>query len=171
MSGGQDRLGNTIGSVVVIMPETLPIRPWGVSSPVPGASFTALLFAVVIVACLYIGREVLVPVALAVLMSFVLAPLVDLLQRWYVPRSLSVIVVVLLAFAGVFSLGVLMVSQVNQLAGDLPRYQSTLREKIQSLRGSATGTGTLQRASEVLQNLSQEINRSDAAVPPVAASS
>jgi predicted PurR-regulated permease PerM len=147
------------------------MTPWKVSSPVPGTSFTALLFAVVIVACLYIGREVLVPVALAILMSFVLAPLVDLLQRWYVPRSLSVIVVVLLAFAGVFSLGVLMVSQVNQLASDLPRYQSTLREKIQNLRGSATGAGTLQRASEVLQNLSQEINRSDATVPPVAASS
>src|ERR1700681_4483090 len=165
MSGGQDRLGNTIGSVVVIMPETLPIRPWGVSSPVPGTSFTALLFAVVIVACLYIGREVLVPVALAVLMSFVLAPLVDLLQRWYVPRSLSVILVVLLAFAAVFSLGALMISQVNQLAGDLPRYQSTLREKIQSLRGPAAGTGTLERASEVLQNLSRELDRPDNGAP------
>jgi predicted PurR-regulated permease PerM len=147
------------------------MTPWKVSSPVPGTSFTALLFAVVIVACLYIGREVLVPVALAILMSFVLAPLVDVLQRWYVPRSLSVIVVVLLAFAGVFSLGVLMVSQVNQLASDLPRYQSTLREKIQNLRGSAAGTGTLQRASEVLQNLSQEINRPDATVPPTVAPS
>jgi predicted PurR-regulated permease PerM len=168
--GGQDRPDHTICSTVIIMPETIPMSPWRVSAPVPAASFTALLFAVAIVACLYIGREVLVPMALAVLMSFVLAPLVDFLQRWYVPRSLSVIVVVLLAFVGVLSLGGLMISQVNQLASDLPRYQSTLREKIQNLRGSATGTGTLQRASEVLQNLSQEINR-PISVPPAVAPS
>ena len=135
------------------------MKPWSVSSPVPGASLTTLLFAVVIVACVYIGREVLVPMTLAILMSFVLAPPVDLLQRWYVPRIVAVIAVVLLAFAGVFGLGGLMISQVNQLASDLPRYQSTLREKIQNLRGIAAGTGTLERASEVLRNLSREIDR------------
>ena len=144
------------------------MKPWSVSSPVPGASFTTLLFAVVIVGCVYVGREVLVPMALAVLMSFVLAPPVDFLQRWYVPRSLAVIGVVLLAFAGVFSLGGLMISQVDQLASDLPRYQSTLREKIRNLRGVAVGTGTLERASEVLQNLSQEIDRPSAVAPTAA---
>jgi hypothetical protein len=135
------------------------MKPWSVSTPVPGASLTTLLFAVVIVACVYIGRDVLVPMTLAILMSFVLAPPVDFLQRWYVPRIVAVIGVVLLAFAGVFSLGGLMISQVNQLASDLPRYQSTLREKIQNLRGIAAGTGTLERASEVLRNLSREIDR------------
>jgi predicted PurR-regulated permease PerM len=135
------------------------MKPWSVSTPVPGASLTTLLFAVVIVACVYIGREVLVPMTLAILMSFVLAPPVDLLQRWYVPRIVAVIAVVLLAFAGVFGLGGLMISQVNQLASDLPRYQSTLREKIQNLRGVAAGTGTLERASEVLRNLSREIDQ------------
>ena len=53
----------------------------------------------------------------------------------------------------------MMVSQVNQLASDLPRYQFTLREKIQSLRGAAAGTGTLERASEVLQNLGKELDK------------
>jgi predicted PurR-regulated permease PerM len=141
------------------------MKPWRVSTPVPGASLTTLLLAVVIVGCVYIGREVLVPMALAILMSFVLAPPVDFLQRWYVPRSAAVIGVVLLAFAGVFSLGGLMISQVNQLASDLPSYQSTLREKIQSLRGVAAGTGTLERASEVLQRLSEEIDRPNAIAP------
>ncbi len=135
------------------------MKPWSISSPLPGASLTTLLFTVVIVACVYVGRDVLVPMALAILMSFVLAPPVDFLQRWYVPRSVAVIGVVLLAFAGVFSLGGLMISQVNQLASDLPRYQSTLHEKIQNLRGVAARTGTLERASEVLRNLSREIDR------------
>jgi predicted PurR-regulated permease PerM len=99
-------------------------------------------------------------------MSFVLAPLVRLLQSLYVPRSLAVIVSVLVAFAAVISLGALMISQVNQLASDLPRYQSTLREKIQSLRGAAAGTGTLERASEVLQNLGRELDRPKVSPPP-----
>jgi predicted PurR-regulated permease PerM len=153
------------------MPETPQMKPWSVSTPVPGASLTTLLFAVVIVACVFIGRDVLVPMTLAILMSFVLAPPVDFLQRWYVPRIAAVIGVVLLAFAGVFSLGGLMISQVNQLASDLPRYQSTLREKIQNLRGVAAGTGTLERASEVLQNLGREIDRPNTTGPSPAASS
>jgi predicted PurR-regulated permease PerM len=141
------------------------LKPWSVSTPVPSASLTSLLFVVVIVGCVYVGREVLVPMALAILLSFALTPPVELLQRWHVPRSVAVIGVVLFAFAGVFSLGGLMISQVNQLASDLPRYQSTLQEKIQSLRGVAAGSGTLERASEVLQNLSREIDRPNGAVP------
>jgi predicted PurR-regulated permease PerM len=145
------------------------LKPWSVSTPVQSASLTSLLFVLVIVGCVYIGREVLVPIALAVLLSFALAPPVELLQRWRVPRSVAVIGVVLFAFAGVFSLGGLMISQVNQLASDLPRYQSTLQEKIQSLRGVAAGGGTLERASEVLQNLSREIDRPNSAVPSTSA--
>jgi predicted PurR-regulated permease PerM len=91
------------------------LKPWSVSTPVPSASLTSLLFVVVIIGCVYAGREVLVPMALAVLLSFPLAPPVELLQRWHVPRSLSVIGVVVFAFTGVFSLGGLMISQVNQL--------------------------------------------------------
>jgi predicted PurR-regulated permease PerM len=109
--------------------------------PVTGNALTTVLLAVVVVVALYFGREVLVPIALAVLMSFVLAPPVRRLQAWYVPRILAVILVVLVAFAAIFSLGGLMVSQVNQLATDLPQYQSTLREKARSLRGAAAGTG------------------------------
>ena len=145
------------------------LKPWSVSTPVPSASLTSLLFVVVIVGCVYVGREVLVPMALAILLSFALTPPVELLQRWHVPRSVAVIGVVLFAFAGVFSLGGLMISQVNQLASDLPRYQSTLQEKIQSLRGVAAGSGTLERASEVLQNLSREIDRPNGAVPSTSA--
>ena len=115
--------------------------------------------AVVVVGVLYFARDVLVPIVLAVLMSFVLAPLIALLQRLRCPRILAVFLVVLAAFSVLFALGGLMAAQVNQLATDLPAYQSTLREKIQALRGAATGTGTLERASEVLQSLRKELER------------
>jgi predicted PurR-regulated permease PerM len=125
----------------------------------PGSTLTTVLVGVIVVGTLYFAREVLVPIALALLLSFVLAPLVRLLRRWYLPRSVAVVFSVLLAFSVILSLGALMASQVNQLANDLPQYQSTLREKIHSLRGAATGTGTLERASDVLQELGKELDK------------
>jgi predicted PurR-regulated permease PerM len=144
----------------VHMPKMIPVeRPPLSGHRIQGSALTTVMFAVVMVACLYFGREVLVPIALAVLMSFVLAPPVRVLQGWHVPRIIAVIIVAFVAFAAIFSLGGLMVSQVNQLASDLPRYQSTLGEKIQSLRGATAGEGTLKRASQVLQDLNSELNR------------
>jgi predicted PurR-regulated permease PerM len=92
-------------------------------------------------------------------MSLVLAPVVDLLLKWRCPRALAVLAVVFFAFACVFSMGGLMISQINQLAGDLPRYQATLQEKIATVRGAAAGSGTLERGCEVLQNPSHELER------------
>ena len=89
-----------------------------------GNSLATVLVAAAIVAALYFGREVLLPMALAVLLSFVLAPLVKLLQRLYLPRFAAVTIVVLLAFGVISGLATLMFAQVSQLAGDLPRYQS-----------------------------------------------
>jgi predicted PurR-regulated permease PerM len=128
---------------------------------VPGQLTMTVIFAFVVIAALYFAREILMPFALAVLLSFMLAPLVRRLQKWYVPRGLAVISVALLAFGVIFGLGGVIVSQVNQLAADLPQYQTTLREKIQSLRGAAGGSRTLERASEVLQDLSNELSRPD----------
>jgi predicted PurR-regulated permease PerM len=112
-----------------------------------------------IVASLYFGREVLLPIALAVLLSFVLAPPVRLLQRLYLPRLVAIAIVVLLAFGVIFGLATFMFAQVSELAAELPSYQSNLREKIQALRGATTASGTLEQASEVLRNLQRELDR------------
>ncbi|KQU50968.1 transporter [Bosea sp. Leaf344] len=124
-----------------------------------GPSFGALGVAALIITGLYVGREVFIPVALAILLSFVLAPLVRGLRKLRVPRSLAVVLVVLVAFAALSALAVLMATQVAQLAGELPRYQMTMREKIASLRGSTAGSGALERASEMLQDLGKELDR------------
>jgi predicted PurR-regulated permease PerM len=109
---------------------------------------------------------VLVPIALAVLLSFVLAPLVRRLRVWRFPRVIAVFVVAIFAFSIIFGLGAFMVSQVSQLANDLPRYQSTLTDKIQSLQGAAAGVGPLERASDVLKDLKKELDKpADARTP------
>ena len=119
---------------------------------------TAIL-AVIIVAMLYFGREIFVPISLAILLSFVLAPLVGILQRSRVPRGLAVVSVVIFAFALIFAMGSLLATQLTQLAGELPRYQSTITEKIQSFRDTKAGRGTLERASDMLKDLSKELDR------------
>src|SRR3984893_4929886 len=139
-----------------------PPRP---SATIPGSTVTAILVVGGIVAALYFARDVLVPIALAVLLSFVLAPLVRRLQSWRFPRVVAVFIVAIFAFSIIFGLGAFMVSQVSQLANDLPRYQSTLTDKIQSLQGAAAGVGPLERASDVLKDLKKEIDRSRS-VPP-----
>ena len=119
---------------------------------------TAIL-AVIIIMMLYFGREIIIPIALAILLSFVLAPLVGLLQRMRVPRGLAVVSVVIIAFALIFAMGSLLATQLTQLAGDLPRYQSTISEKIQSFRDTTAGRGTLERASGMLKDLSKELDK------------
>jgi predicted PurR-regulated permease PerM len=125
---------------------------------------TAILAAIVVMV-LYFGREIIIPIALAILLSFVLAPLVGLLQRLRIPRGLAVVSVVTIAFALIFAMGSLLASQLTQLAGDLPRYQSTISEKIQSFRETTAGRGTLERASGMLKDLSKELDKPAATAP------
>jgi predicted PurR-regulated permease PerM len=127
------------------------------------------VLAVIIVSVLYLGREIFVPVALAILLSFVLAAPVSQLQRLRVPRGIAVVGVVLFAFAVIFALGSLIASQLNRLAGELPQYQSTIQGKIQSVRGVAGGSSTLERAEGMLQDLSKELNKPKNSASPKAA--
>jgi len=123
------------------------------------STVASAILAALFIAALYFGREIFVPIALAILLSFVLAPLVGLLQRARVPRGFSVVSVVVLAFMVIFGLGTLIANQLSQLAGDLPVYQSTMREKIKSVRGATASSGTLERAADMLQELSRELDK------------
>lgn len=134
-----------------------------VSSLVSAVALSVL--AVIIVTALYVGREIFVPVALAILLSFVLASPVSALQRMRVPRGIAVVGVVLLAFAIIFALGSLIATQLNRLAGDLPRYQATIQSKIQSVRGVTGGSSTLERAAGMLQDLGKELDKPKAGLP------
>jgi predicted PurR-regulated permease PerM len=121
-----------------------------------GFAFSNFIVGVTVVAVLYFAREILVPIALAVLLSFVMAPLVRLLQRLKVPRSLAVVGAVVVALVASLSLATMVMIEVNQLANDLPRYQSTLSAKMQNLRDTVGRAGLL-NASNILKNLDREL--------------
>jgi predicted PurR-regulated permease PerM len=127
------------------------------SSEARTASLQGLLIAAIVVTGLYFVREVLLPLALAILLSFVLTPALLLLRRLKVPRLISVAIVVAVAFALIFGLGWLMSQQASQLAEDLPRYQYVLAEKISALRNSATGSPALEKATEAVKGLEREL--------------
>ncbi|KRR22121.1 transporter [Bradyrhizobium lablabi] len=131
-----------------------------------GTVLTNMAAAALIIAALYFGREIFVPFALAVLLSFVLAPFVMRLRAWRIPRTISVLVVVFIGFSIIFSLGGLMVSQATRLAAKLPGYQQTLSDKVESLRGLMGGSRTLEQASTVLKELKTELQHRDAAGRP-----
>ena len=103
------------------------------------SALMTLAVGVVVLGALYVGREVFVPLVLAVLLSFVMVPLVDLLRRWHFGRVPAVIASVFLALGIILSLGGIIGLQVAGLASDLPRYEQTVRAKISSLSEGMIG--------------------------------
>lgn len=88
----------------------------------------------VIVAALYFAQDVLVPLALAVLLSFLLAPLVTRVERLRLGRKSSVILVVIFSFSLIGLLTWVVSNQIVQLANDLPRYEQNVLDKIRAVR-------------------------------------
>jgi predicted PurR-regulated permease PerM len=119
------------------------------------AVLQGLLIAVVVVAALYFGRDVLLPLALAIWLSFVLTPLLLLLRRIKLPRVLAVAIVVTFAFGLIFALGWLMSRQAAELAESLPRYQQVLTDKINGLRESAASAPILGKITRALESVEQ----------------
>jgi predicted PurR-regulated permease PerM len=94
--------------------------------------------ALLIIAVLYFGQDLLVPLVLSVLLAFVLAPVVRLLRRVLLPRSAAVVVSVLLACTLIFGIGGLMGRQATLLAENIPTYQATIRQKLSGLQGASS---------------------------------
>ncbi len=100
------------------------------SSPV-----VAVAAACVVVASLYYARDVLIPLALAVLLAFLLNPLASLLEKWRLGRGVPVFLAVLLAMGVVSLLGWVLQAQFVDMANKLPVLREEIRRKIVDLRG------------------------------------
>lgn len=123
-----------------------------------------LIGVALVVAMLWFGREVLIPLALAVLLTFLLAPICDRLERWRFGRVPSVMVVTAVSFIVLGAIAWIVVGQIIDLAGEIPKYRGNVREKIQDLR--LPGAGLLSRATESIRQLTDEILATPPEVPP-----
>ncbi|WP_304622070.1 AI-2E family transporter [Roseomonas cutis] len=133
-----------------------PRRPALTTSALVAPASGTLVNGAIVVAAIYFGRDLFVPLVLAVLLAFVLAPLVRLFRSLRLPGAPAVLIAVLLAFAIILGIGAAVGRQVGLLAENLPAYQATMRAKLDSVR---MGGQMLERANATLRDLGQALNR------------
>jgi len=115
-----------------------------------------------VTAVLYLAKEVLIPLALAILFSFLLAPVVRRLERW-LWRIPATLIVVLLAFSAIGGVAVLAGKQAVSLAAKLPEYRENIIKKIHAVQ--APKEGDLAKAADAIKDLQEE---AAAEQPPLA---
>lgn len=131
-----------------------------------------LVFAgfVLVAAVLHWAQAIFVPIALAILLAFLLNPVVAKLERW-VGRVAAVLVVTLLACAALGGATWRVTVELASVVTDLPQYRTTIRQKIRDVRGVSRG-GSIETLQNTLKDIEAEINRDAPAQPdpvPVAA--
>jgi hypothetical protein len=117
------------------------------------ATDTIIIVAAAI-AALNFGHDVLVPIALAVLLSFVLTPVTTVLARLHIGRVASVV-----AFAILIGLGAIIGRQVAQLGANLPQYQLAVAKKLEAVRNSGFGKGVVEKAADALHGLNGNLGK------------
>lgn len=110
----------------------------------------------VIIAGLYFGRDALIPLALAILISFILTPVIIGFRSFGIRSPASVPIVMITLLAGLVVTGYVIAQQFTQFSEKLPYYEYNLREKVRAIK-SITKGDTLKRASKALENLEKEL--------------
>ena len=124
-----------------------------------------LITAAVLIAALYFGREILVPLALSILLGFVLDPLVVRLKRLGLPRAPAVILVVLFTLSLIGLGGLFLGNQVSTLSAELPTYQSNITTKLRGLRTDFNQPGVFDGVVKTFNTFKAEVD----IAPPAAA--
>jgi predicted PurR-regulated permease PerM len=123
----------------------------------PWVTFAGCVLVVVV---LYWAQAVLVPFALAILLTFVLTPSVTWLERW-LGRVAAVLAVVTLVFTVIGLAGWGLTRQMNNLAEDLPRYRANILAKIADVRGAGKG-GSVEKIQQTIEDIKTDLGKSDA---------
>src|SRR3984893_7641807 len=122
-----------------------------------GTHRMALFTTVIVVTVLKVAQDVFIPLALAILCTFLLAPMVELLTRWRIKRLIAVIVSLILGLALIVGLGTLVFNQFADLAKELPSYQRQLRTHLTQLGGALRGG--VAETTAAFEELTKEIDR------------
>jgi predicted PurR-regulated permease PerM len=132
---------------------------------VSGSRFVVLASVCIVVATLYLAQDVLIPVVLAVLFSFLLAPMVRGVQRMKLGRVPAVLLVVVIAFSLLGALGWVVGEQVAHLAENIPQYQAEIVKKMRHFRGQGS------TIADRIASLGREIERAGSSTAPTTQSS
>src|SRR5215204_3311936 len=127
----------------------------------PGSQLTAIAMFVVITGILYFGRDVLIPLALSILLSFLLAPAVRRLEKVGLPRVVATTVMVGLACWVIGGLVWLSIAQMLNFAARLPEYKTNIQSKVSVLRSDPNSS--LGRARRTIDEIGVEMAKQEAA--------
>ena len=119
------------------------------------ARLLTLVAAVVVIGTLYFARVMLVPLALAVLFTFVLSPLVGGLERIHFPRFVAIILVVTATVAGLGLLGYTVADQLIDVTNQLPSYKTNIKAKIDAIHSPKSRR--LDKAADAMKEIGKEI--------------
>jgi predicted PurR-regulated permease PerM len=127
-----------------------------------------VMTAATVIALLYFARDVIIPITLGILLSFLLAPAVRWLRRLRIGRVPAVMLTVLAAFLAIFGFAATVVHETTTLAQELPEYRYNLETKVRSLPGSMPGNGIFHRLAGMFRDLRNELTKSetDGSGPP-----
>lgn len=131
------------------------IPPYPRHSRPPAAD--TFIVAAIVIAALYAGSAVFIPLALAILLAFILAPAINALRKYRVPNTLATVVVLLVFLGGLAGMGAVITGQVTSLVEELPKYEQTLRAKVSWLRNFGVGSQAIDRAGETLDQLRTDL--------------
>lgn len=128
------------------------------SSLTETAQLLRIITGVVVVAALYLGRSVFIPLALALLLSLLLGPVMTFLGRLRVPRIFAIVIVGIALCSVAFGFGWKMSAEFTDLADKLPVYKKTLEQKIHALSGLRSRS--LSKVSQTVDDLETELVKS-----------
>jgi predicted PurR-regulated permease PerM len=117
-----------------------------------------LVSAAVIIAGLYYGRDILIPLAIAFLITFALNPPVTWLVRRGLPRLLATSLVMALVVGTLATLGIILGAQVRSIAVELPAYQTTMLRKLSDLRQSLKAPGSFDGVLKTVERVQKEVD-------------
>jgi predicted PurR-regulated permease PerM len=123
-----------------------------------------VLTAGLVVAFLFFARDVVVPITLAVLLSFLLAPAVRWLRRFQIGKLGAVSLTVLVAFLAILGFASVIAQELSSLGQQIPEYRSNLEVKVRSLPGIVPGSGVLHRVISMVQELGRELRQTEAQI-------
>jgi predicted PurR-regulated permease PerM len=137
------------------------------SGPTPPHSRPLVTVGIVAatIAALYFLRDIFIPIALAVLLSFMLGPAVTRLRRWGVGRITATLLTVTIAGLLIAGITTVVAFQIVDLADNITQYQSNLISKIRTLKNTSGEEGVVERTSELIENLSEELENATAPAP------
>lgn len=119
----------------------------------------ALIVAALLIATLVLGREILVPLALAVIGCFILVPIVRWLEQHALPEWLAVSSVVVVVTGILVGASVALSSQLLSLAAELPAYRANVMDKVHAVVGSSAPSGVVSRAIDAVETYQEMLNR------------